>query len=140
MKADQPPFGLVSLVITNALILCSLLAHHFWPVPMDRGGKRRRVLDALGSVRSVNRSAVLQVLRCLEPESDVGLYDVSKTTRALTTGLIQDIAVEPVTSGGPATVAIARAQEELSHILRPHIIICIHAPHETDSWGTDVTK
>ena len=84
---------------------------------MDRESKRRRALEALGSVRSVNRSVVVEVLRCLDPESDIGLYDLSKATRALTTDLIQNLAVEPVKEGGPATVAIARVQEVLPRIL-----------------------
>ena len=84
---------------------------------MDREGKMRRALDALGSVRSVNRTVVVEVLRCLDPESDINLHDLAKATRALTTDLIQNLAVEPVKEGGPATIAIARVQEGLPHIL-----------------------
>ena len=60
---------------------------------------------------------VVEVLHCLDPESDIGRYDLSKGTRSLTADLIQNIAVEPVKEGGPANVAIARVQEELPHIL-----------------------
>ena len=56
----------------------------FWPVPMDRESKRRRALDALGSVRSVTRTVVVEVLRCLDPD---GRHDLSNGTRALTSDL-----------------------------------------------------
>lgn len=89
---------------------------------MDRDSKKRRVSNALGSARHVNRSVVVQVVRCLEPDNDdldpKQIYgDLSKATKRLTTDLIYNITVEPVDPGGPTTVALRRVQDLLPHIL-----------------------
>ena len=89
---------------------------------MDRDSKKRRVLSALSTVRHVNRSVVVQIVRCLEPDNDdldpKQLYrDLSKATKRLTTDLIYNITVEPVDPGGPTTVALSRVQDLLLHVL-----------------------
>ena len=88
---------------------------------MDREAKRQRAAEVLGSVRSVNRATVLTILQHLEPECDTSRKDLAKDINVLSETLCHDIPVRTINPDASATLAVARVQELLPHIM-------IHCP------------
>ena len=100
---------------------------------MDRECKRRRAVDALGSVRSVNRSVVLSVLRVFEPDSDLTRRDLDQSTRSLGADLTREISLPRVNAVGAANLAIARVQEVLPYTL-------IHCPGFRNAFASALAR